>query len=433
MNKLKIWLIVVLSFFLLPNVVNAASGKISVTGSSTAVVGNKVTVTVTLSSSVKIGSWQMELNYDKAKLKLLSSTTEAGGIRMAASSAGGVKSKSYTFTFKTLKSGSTKVSVSSYLAYDYEDMEELNISTSSKTIKVMTQEELEATYSANANLSNIKVGNYDLNPKFSKKVFEYNVEVENEVNSVKVEATKEDSKSSIEGTGVIELLEGNNKVEITVTSQKGNSLTYVVNIYRKELDPITVDINDKTYTVIRKKDAMPNYATFNESTVTYDDTEIPALYSETTGYTLIALKDEEGNIYTYIYDVTIKDRYEEVNSNSSSVYPLKLPNNKDYQNYVKKKIEFNGYKIDAYMLTEDSNTAIIYAQDVETGDIRYYDYDLEDRTIQKHDKELSKYYEKIIENYKYVLIGFIVFTILLLFIIIVRSGKKTPKVKPQEI
>ena len=115
MRNLKKILLVVFCLVFMPSVVSAASGKISVTGTSSAVVGNRVTVTVTLSSSTGIGSWEMALNYDKSYLQLVSSTAEFGGTSMSASAqtSSGVKSKSYTFVFKTLKKGSTRVSVSS--------------------------------------------------------------------------------------------------------------------------------------------------------------------------------------------------------------------------------------------------------------------------------------------------------------------------------
>ena len=65
MKKLKVLLIGIICSILIPINVEAASGNISVTGASTAIVGNKVTITVTLSSGTSIGSWQMDLNYDK--------------------------------------------------------------------------------------------------------------------------------------------------------------------------------------------------------------------------------------------------------------------------------------------------------------------------------------------------------------------------------
>lgn len=48
MKKIKLILMSLFCILAFPNLVNAASGKINVTGTSTVVVGNNVTVTVTL-------------------------------------------------------------------------------------------------------------------------------------------------------------------------------------------------------------------------------------------------------------------------------------------------------------------------------------------------------------------------------------------------
>ena len=74
MKKITMIFLAIICLVLMPLNTMAASGSISVTSSSTAVVGNKITVTVTLSSSTSIGSWQMDLNYDKAYLQLTGST-----------------------------------------------------------------------------------------------------------------------------------------------------------------------------------------------------------------------------------------------------------------------------------------------------------------------------------------------------------------------
>ena len=102
MKKLKFILLSIITLIMVPLSVNAASGTIKVTGSSQVVVGNKITLKVTLSSSTPIGSWQMNLNYDKSYLQLTSTNSEAGGTMMSNSSATGVQTITYTFTFMAL-------------------------------------------------------------------------------------------------------------------------------------------------------------------------------------------------------------------------------------------------------------------------------------------------------------------------------------------
>ena len=61
----------IIGLLLIPNIVFAASGTMKLTGSNTAIVGNKVTVTLTISSSKKMVSWEAEIDYDKNLLKLV--------------------------------------------------------------------------------------------------------------------------------------------------------------------------------------------------------------------------------------------------------------------------------------------------------------------------------------------------------------------------
>ena len=61
MKRIKLILFSLVCLLSLPIMVNAASGKITVSSTSTVVVGNNVTVTVTLSSATSIGSWEMSL------------------------------------------------------------------------------------------------------------------------------------------------------------------------------------------------------------------------------------------------------------------------------------------------------------------------------------------------------------------------------------
>ena len=171
MKKLNFIILSLITLILLPLSVNAASGTIKITGSSQVVVGNKITLTVTLSSSTKIGSWEMNLDYDKNYLELLSSTSDSGGTRMASvmQSTTGVSSKKYTFTFKAKKTGATTLKVGTYDVYAVNE-EKMSITSTGKTVKIITQEELEASYSKDNNLKSLSVEGFELSPAFSKDV-----------------------------------------------------------------------------------------------------------------------------------------------------------------------------------------------------------------------------------------------------------------------
>ena len=420
--KKKISLFVIGLFLLLmPTAVFASNARIDVNASSTAILGNNISVTVKLSSSSSIGSWQVDLGYDKNMLKLVSSGAENGGSYMANTIANGTKSKTYTFTFKTLAKGTTTISAKSFLLYDYDTMQTMNTSTSSATVNIKTKEEIEASYSDNANLKSIEVVNYSLSPDFNKNTKEYSVEVENDVTSVTINATKEDSKASVKGTGTFDLVEGNNKYEIIVTAQKGNTTTYVVNVYRKELDPIKVNFNNKEYSVVRKIDELKELDAFNPITINYEGTDVPALESEVTKIKLLGLKDTSGNIIMVIYDSNkLVKEYIELSGILVKVVPEELKESDEFKYYIKNKVKINGYELEGYLLNNDSKEIIFYGLDILTGKKNYYRYNKDDESIQLYDNELGANLNEKLQNYKYVIYGLIGLCSFLLLIAIFK-------------
>ena len=430
MKKIKILLVALVCTLLMPSMVSAASGSISVSGSSSAVVGNKVTVTVTLSSSTSIGSWQMALNYDKSYLQLVSSTAEAGGTTMAASSASGVKSKSYTFVFKTLKTGSTRVSVSSYLAYAFSDLSEISLTSSSKNISIITQEQLEASYSKNNNLKDltVTVGEevYEISPEFDADTLEYQVTVPTGTTSVTVEATRADSTASVDGDGEIEVTEGLNTIPIVVTAQNGEEKTYTLTINVEDQNPINVKVDGTDYTVVKSDTLLTAPTTFTQSSVEIDGFDIPAFVNDVIDYTLVGLKDSEGNISLYRYEDGEYTLYNELSSKSYTLVPTAFAEELDY---LKTTVEINGVTMDAYRYDEDSPLVIINALDLETGKEDFYLYDPASGAAVLFDDSFIKNANQTIEYYTYVIIAFggALFLMLILIFVLLHSTKKKQK------
>ncbi len=429
MRKIKVILISLFCLLVLPETVFAASGKINVSGTSTVVVGNNVTVTVTLSSSTLIGSWEMSLNYDKNYLQLRSATSESNGIRMAASTATGVKSKSYTFTFKTLKKGSTSVSVGGYLAYAYADLSEISLSSNSKTINIITQAELEASYSKNNNLASLGIDGFTLTPEFNANTLEYSVTVPENTKEVNITASVQDRKASVTGVGVQQVNQGNNKFLVTVKAENGAEKTYTINVDVKDENPIEVTIKDKKYTVVKLKENLPIASLYNEYSVKINDFDIPAYKNDYTGLVLVGLKDSEGNISLFIYDEKNNSykEYSELKSSQITIYPLETEEKVD--GYKKGNVKIHDMDVEGFYLSEDSDFVIIYGVNVETGDKGFYMYDKKMQTLIKYNDELSSLLNEKIKLYTYIIIGFISLSVVMLIIIIVLVCKKSKKKK----
>ncbi len=435
MKKIKVILISLFCLLVIPKTVFAASGKINVSGTSTVVVGNNVTVTVTLSSSTLIGSWEMSLNYDKNYLQLRSATSESNGIRMAASTATGVKSKSYTFTFKTLKKGSTSVSVGGYLAYAYADLSEISLSSNSKKINIITQAELEASYSKNNNLASLAVEGFTLTPEFNANTLEYSVTVPEDTKNVNITGTVQDKKASITGIGVQQVNQGNNKFLVTVKAENGSEKTYTINVDVKDENPIEVTVGDKKYTVVKIKENLPIASLYNEYSIKINEFDIPAYKNDYTGLVLVGLKDAEGNISLFIYDDENNSykEYNELKSSQITIYPLKPEEN--IEGYKKGNVKIQDIDVEGFYLNEDSDFFVIYGVNVETGDKGFYMYDKKMQTLIKYNDELSSLLSEKIKLYTYIIIGFISLSVVMLIIIIVlvcKKGKKKKRGKDKE-
>lgn len=435
MRKIKVILISLFCLLVIPKTVFAASGKINVSGTSTVVVGNNVTVTVTLSSSTLIGSWEMSLNYDKNYLQLRSATSESNGIRMAASTATGVKSKSYTFTFKTLKKGSTSVSVGGYLAYAYADLSEISLSSNSKKINIITQAELEASYSKNNNLASLGVEGFTLTPEFNANTLEYSVIVPEDTKEVNLTGSVQDKKASITGIGVQQVNQGNNKFLVTVKAENGSEKTYTINVDVKDENPIEVTVGDKKYTVVKIKENLPIASLYNEYSIKINEFDIPAYKNDYTGLVLVGLKDNEGNISLFIYDDENNSykEYSELKSSQITIYPLKPEEN--IEGYKKGNVKIQDIDVEGFYLNEDSDFFVIYGVNVETGDKGFYMYDKKMQTLIKYNDELSSLLSEKIKLYTYIIIGFISLSVVMLIIIIVlvcKKGKKKKRGKDKE-
>lgn len=433
MKRIKKIFMAMLIGLLFPCIVNAASGSINIASSSTVVVGNKVTVTVTISSGTKMGSWQMSLNYDKSYLQLTNSTARDGGTFMIDYAEDpGVLKKTYTFTFKTLKSGTTKLSVDGYRAYVSSDLSALSLSANTKQIRIITQAELEASYSKNNNLSALEVEGFTLTPEFKTDILEYSVVVPENTKEVNIKANVQDKRASVNGIGTQTVNPGANKFSVVVRAQSGAEKTYVINVEVKDENPINVAVNGKNYTVVKIKENLPAASLYTETTININGFEIPAYKNDNTNLVLVGLKDEEGNISLFIYnkDKNEYQEYNEIGVNKITIYPL--TSNEEIKGYKKDTITINGVKVDGYYYTKDSDYVIIYGINVETGDKGFYMYDKKMQSLIKYNDEYIIDLNKKIELYTYIIIGFSGVFILMIIIMIALAKKRSGKKKNQK-
>lgn len=426
---------IILTSFALTTNVSAASSTISISSSkSTVVVGSSVTVTVNVSSASSLGAWEFSLNYDTYKLRLTSTTNLPRIVDYASSS--NKKSASYSYTFTALKSGTATFSIASASVIGWDEAA-MSVNKGTKTISIITQAQLEATYSKNNYLSSLSVDGAALTPEFNKDTLEYSVELEPETTNINVNATKEDNKASISGVGNVNVSEGDNKIEIKVTAENGNVRTYIINAKVRELSPINVTINGENYTVVRKKEVLQAPTGYIEQSTMIQNEEVPSFKNETTGFTLVGLKNSAGEVGLYIYNEANESYklYNEFTFNRLVLYleglDIEIPSG-----YKKTTITINDKEITSYKLYSTSRFALIYGMNVETGEKNLYMYDNKENTLQRYNGEMADKLNETIDQYLliiYILSGISSLFVVIFIVIIVKKLVKLRKNKKNKI
>ncbi len=425
-KQIFVFLFLIGLFFAGMQPLKAASGSVSVKlSSSSAVVGSTVTATVTVSSTDALGSWQATLVYDSSKLQFLSSTAE--GQTMIGAGDGSKKNVSYTFKFKALAKGTGSVSISSASIYDWNTESPIGVSKGSASINILTQADIEASYSKNNYLSSLTVDGHELTPAFNRDTLEYSLELEPETPNITIGASVEDSTASVTGTGEIGLSEGANRIEIKVTAQNGNVRTYVINATVKEYNPIEVTVDDQKLTVVRKKSDLQAPNNYTETTIKINNEDVPAFTNSITGLTLVGLKDETGAVSLYRYDGSSTYlKYTEITFNR--VILLGEEPNAIPIGFIKKTMKIGENEVTVYFNDKTEKT-LLYGMNVETGKSNFYNYDEEENTLQIYREE-----KKQDDPSLKIIIVLATTTILFLGSTIVLTTKllkhKKPKVKP---
>lgn len=412
-----------------PLKVNASNAVISVSASTkNLVVGKTVSVTVKITSSSAIGAWQFDLKHDSSYLTVTSGS-ENLHVADSTKSATGQKTVTYNYTFKAKKSGTTSLVVSNYSVGDLNSEGYMSVSTNpnSVTLKIITQAQLESTYSKNNFLSSLGIEGAVLNEEFKSDVLEYSVDLEPNTTSINIIGEKDDSKSSIDGLGQKEVSDGLNKFLIKVTSQSGDIRTYTINVNVKEFDPIVVQVLNKNMTIVRKKGLIEFPKDYVLKNISINNQEVIGCESEITKLTLVPLKDEEGNIKWYVYDNGNYSLYKEIDFSNIRLYLLDLDVSQIPKDYSKKNMIINDINVDIYKMDDNSKYGLIYGMNVQTGEKNIYEFDEVENTVQRYNSDKINQLEKENKILLLTIIGVLSAILISVIIIIIVQKKKKHK------
>lgn len=412
MKKKLIGLLCMLALF--PSFVHAAA-TYSLSAPSSVEVGSTVKATLTLKGTA---AWNV---------KIVSAGSTSGCTQSFADSTSNGKNttKIVSVTCKATSLGMISFTATGDITSA--DGSTTNVSASKRVTVVPVREK-----STDANLSSLSLEGYELTPNFNKDTLEYSVTVPSIVNSVKIAAKANESHASISGTGEIEVSEGINTFNVVVTAESGATKTYVVNVNVEDTNPIEIKIGEKSYTIIKNPKSLPQLNMYEDKTIEINGFSIPAFYSETTGFTLVGLKNEVGKVVLAIYNEENNSYtlYNELSTNALTLYLTDFPS--EFKNYTKGTFTINEVEVPIYRLNENSRFIICYGMNIETGKYDYYSYDTEEGTFQVWNQEEIENLNKDLNTYMYVCIAFgvgLVFAFLLILCLLKKKGKHNKKQK----
>ena len=180
----------------------------------------------------------------------------------------------YAITFKTLKEGSTRVTMTDT---EVASTEILGLASNSNNYVGIDIGTSAPAKSNDNNLKELSVSNGTLSPAFDPSVTDYTVEVEEGVESIDINGSANHSKATVTGTGTKTLTYGSNPFEIKVMAENGETKTYNVVVNRKggeqTPDPTPVDTRSDDNTLKSLSVSRGNlYPGFDPATTTYSIT-----------------------------------------------------------------------------------------------------------------------------------------------------------------
>ena len=401
----------------------SAAGSASISASANYVEeGSKVTFYISLKN---VAAWDLTGQGYGA-----TSGCSLGDQGVGDSGTGANINKTLSVTCKTTSVGQVSFSISGNISSaNGNNIEKTSVNTSK--IVVVTEPREKDT---NNYLKSISVKDYEITPEFNKDTMEYTVDVPATVNKVTIEAEKESSYATVEGTGEKEVDEGANTFEIKVTSETGVERIYKITVNVKDENPINITIDGEEYTIMKNLKNVETPSTYETTTVKINEFDIPAFHSETSGYTLVGVKNSEGKQLLAIYneDENTYTLYNETKSDQLLLYIMKITEEKE--GFIKSTVTINDITYDALKLNENSNYILIYAMDIVTAEKNYYVYDKDNNSYVVYNDELMNMYKTETEKYKQVILYGGVGAIAIIFILLIiclRKPKRSKKKKKE--
>lgn len=381
-----------------------AANVVIALSASTVSVGNDVTATISVSGS-DISAYTIYVSYNSSVLQYNSASGSAivngGGGTVTAS---GTSAGSFSISFTAIANGSGSITTSGSDVYDING-NAVSISHAGATVTVettsnednkSTTEEGKTTEtteedgkSADCDLASLQVSPGTLTPSFSADRTSYSLQVDEDVTSVVVSAEVADSKATTNISGANSIQKGKNTVRVTVTAENGAVKVYTINVQAGENvgDPVAT-IEGKDYSFVMSEDGLEAPEGFTAGTTTYKDWDVLSYESPNKKFTVVCLKDEDGENHWFIMDAEkdIFTPYQEYSSQYNRYIITAVPEGVTIpKGFAETVLKIGENQVVAYQSGDiaDKDLYLVYAINVE-GEEGFYEYDAKEQAFLRY-------------------------------------------------
>lgn len=365
-NFIKIFICTLLiTLLLLPHTIcQAASATLNLsTDTESAVVGDEITISLSVSSDAMLGDFEAYITYNADILEFKNDASFiAGGEGLLKltdkNTVNQESSRKYIMKFTAKAIGISEIAIKDKAEiYDLDSGLAMSVSSNRLEINVSAAK----TASDNTNLKSLKISPGVLTPDFDKAETEYKADLKYEDEKLILSAVPEDENANVTIEGNEKLIAGNNKIIIKVKAESGDTKDYIISVTRNEEDKQETDeINESD-------------GTDTNDSQTQEDNNIE---NKTTGIgNVLIIKDGE--------DLYIQNgfRYRILEPGEDVAIP---------GGYIKTSLLLDNVPVTAYTLINDldNDYLLLYAMNAD-GESGFYQYDRKEATLQRYTKGIE--------------------------------------------
>lgn len=438
--KKKIGLIVVMLMMLfLPVKVSAVSGSIWASPNSTTIApGESITITYGFSASEESS---VQLSLSASGPGSISNGTVAfnGGnpamsssssITVTAHSEGTIRITGSVVVFESVNGGDASASVptvtinvkkpvaapstpsnpSTPSTPTYQPQTNVSVAPPNQVLREEADQK-----SSNAYLHSLTVDKGKMTPEFNSEILEYTLDLAENTTSVEVSAAVAHEKATLSGNGSVEVKEGKNEHNITVTAEDGTTKTYKLTLNVLEKPKFEIDLHSKKRGVLSiLPETLP--AGYSQTEIEINSVKVNALKHDTLNTVLIYTRDENGKL-GWVY-------YNEVNKKYASYEELEMNGKKYVLGFVDEEDKKIGMHYSFSTINEKEIYALVYDDSTldrftvlplynDKNELNLYQYDKTEQTLQVYadnSKTVNENYlklqneVKILNNHKFALL-----------------------------